>query len=616
MEKLDGKTLDIEKSEQEKLKSIFPQCFVEGKLDTTKLLELVGEYDIKDYEKYEFTWHGKSECIKNAQTRSHGTLRPCEEESKNFDETGNLYIEGDNLEVLKLLQKSYYGKVKMIYIDPPYNTGKDFVYKDNFRDNIKNYKEITSQATKSNSETIGRFHTDWLNMMYPRLRLAYNLLKDDGVIFISIDDNEVHNLRKLCDEVFGEENFVGDIIWNSTKSVTNTALISVSHTYNLVYFKAMDYYTKNRNKFRLKDSGEGFENIDNDPRGAWKADPFQVGGWRPNQQYEIINPNTGIVYKPNPNCSWKNDYNKYLELVKDNRIIFGKDGKAGPQRKRFIWEAQERGKVVKTLWTDIETTTNGTQMIKKLFDNTYIFDNPKPISLIKRMVELCTDDNDIILDFFSGSSTTAHAVMELNKEDGGNRKFIMVQLPELTDEKTEAYKSGYKNICEIGKERIRRAGTKINEDNPEVDTGFKVLKLDSSNLKIWDNSPIEDDKQLQIDVLLNRMNEMVDKVKDDRTDLDVVYEILLKLGYKLTENVERTNFSGKTCYIVADGELVVCLDSDVGLAAVEEMIKVKPNTIVFAEDSFAKTEDITNAKLVVGKVLGTENSESIKFKFV
>ena len=428
-----------------------------------------------DNECYELNWVGKKSAIAEADAATDKILLPYKEESKHWESTGNLYIEGDNLDVLKLLQDSYKNKIKIIYIDPPYNTGKDFIYRDNFAMGKDKYQNISLKE---------RFHSGWCSMIYPRLKLAMNLLSEEGVIFISIDDNEVANLKTICDEIFGENNFLGNIIWKSTKSVTNTAIISASHTYNLVYFKDMDYYIKNREKFRLPESGEGFTNPDNDPRGPWKADPFQVGGWRPNQQYEIVNPNTGAVYRPNRNCSWKNDYDKFKELLADNRIVFGKTGESGPQRKRFLWEAEKRGKVTKTIWDDIETTTNGTQLIKKLFDNKSIFDNPKPIGLIKRMLQLSTakGENHIILDFFSGSATTAHAVMDLNAEDGGNRKFIMVQLPELTDEKSEAYKAGYKNICEIGKERIRRAGEKIKEDYKdkvdidEFDVGFRVYK--------------------------------------------------------------------------------------------------------------------------------------------
>ncbi len=599
---LAGESLNLTEYNLEKMKELFPEVFEEGKIDFDKLRLILGDEVEDNKERYEFTWHGKSNAIRIAQTPSTGTLIPDKESSKNWDNTENLYIEGDNLEVLKLLQKSYFGKVKMIYIDPPYNTGNDFVYKDNFKDNIANYKEITSQTTRANPETNGRYHTDWLNMMYPRLKLAKNLLSNDGIIFISISDEEVYNIKKVLDEIFGEVNFIGDIIWNSTKSVTNTALISVSHTYNLVYCRNINYFKDNRDEFRFKEDGDGFENPDNDPRGPWKADPFQVGGWRPNQQYEIVNPKTKQIYKPNPGCSWKNDYNKFKELIKDNRIVFGKNGDSGPLRKRFKFEALERGKVSKTLWTDVETTTNGTQLLKSIFDNKVIFDNPKPVELINKMLQLGSKQEEcIIVDFFSGASTTAHATIQLNLEDSGKRKFIMVQLPELTDEKSEAYKAGYKNICEIGKERIRRAGDKIVSENKDkegienLDIGFKVFKLDSSNLKSWDSS---------MDNLEQNLLDMVSNLKQDRTNEDLLYEILLKSGIELTAKIEEIKVGYNTLYNIGQGALLACLDDKITQDVIDEIPKHKSpfmdTKVIFKEAGFmsdaAKINAVQNLK--------------------
>ncbi|UZA05674.1 site-specific DNA-methyltransferase [Moraxella bovis] len=524
-----------------KLRQILPEIFSEHALDLEKLKTLLGDH-LAQNERYGLNWAGKSTAYQALQAPTNNTLMPCPAESVDFDTTQNIFIESDNLEALKILQKSYAGKIKMIYIDPPYNTGNDFIYHDDFSQSKKDYevaigdRDIHGKLLKSfkkNSKDNGHYHSNWLNMMLPRLHLAHTLLSDDGVIFISIDDHEQAQLKLLCDEIFGGENFVADIIWNSTKSVTNTALISVSHTYNLVYFKDIDYFIKNRELFRLKDDGDGFENPDNDPRGAWKADPFQVGGWRPNQQYIITNPNTGVEYTPNEGSSWKNDYEKFQELLNDNRIVFGKNGTSAPQRKRFIWEAQERGKVAKTLWDDVETTTNGTQLLKRLFNEKSFFDNPKPISLIKRMLELGSDNKSIILDFFAGSATTAHAVMQLNSEDNGNRQFIMVQLPELTDEKSEAHKAGFKTISDISKERIRRAGAKIKAENPEkkIDTGFKVFKLSDSNFKAWQ---IDDDISKQLEMY-------IDPLKDNTNEVDIVYELLLKMGLKLTADIKFDN---------------------------------------------------------------------------
>lgn len=618
MNKLDGQSMDLIKENVEKLKELFPSIVKEDKIDFEELELLLGENINRNKEQYSFTWNGKTEATKLAQKRSTGTLRPCKEESKDWDTTQNLYIEGDNLEVLRLLQASYNGRIKMIYIDPPYNTGHDFVYKDNFEDNIKNYKEQTGQAQKSNADTDGRYHTNWLNMMYPRLKLARNLLTDDGVIFISIDDKEVANLIKICNEIFGEGNFLNDIVWNSTKSVTNTALISVAHNHTLVYFKKKQYYIENREFFRLIDSGEGFENPDNDPRGPWKADPFQVGGWRPNQQYEIINPKTGSIYKPNPGCSWKNDYNKYLELVKDNRIVFGKTGEGGPQRKRFIWEASERGKVSTTLWTDVETTTNGTQQIKKLFNDKAPFSNPKPIGLIKRILELGSDKNSIVIDFFSGSSTTAHALMEMNL-DGKNRKFIMVQFPENLDKSLEEATNDNKQtilnaieVCdeinvphaltEVAKERIRRAGEKIKEENPDkqIDIGFKVFKLDSSNLKKWDNTPTKDVNEIQ-----NRIQTSMDYIKEDRTELDLVYEVMLKYGIDLSLPITKTQ--NDKAYIIEAPEykLLVCTYPNLTIEDIEDFANESVGTYLFADRCFNTDNLLVNAE----EILKSRNKE-------
>lgn len=497
---------DASESNVAKIAALFPQCVTErlnkdGKpeyaIDFDKLkAELSKEILDDGEERYQFTWPDKRAASRLANEPTDKTLRPDVESSVDFWNTENLYIEGDNLDVLKVLRENYLGKVKMIYIDPPYNTGNDFVYNDDFAQSIEEYEANNGTVDEEgnrlidpmqrNTESNGRFHTDWLNMIYPRLKIAFNLLSNNGIIFISISDHEVFNLKKICDEIFGSDNYLGDIIWNSTKSVTNIALISVSHTYTIVYCKNLRYFVENRSEFRLPDDGSGFENPDNDPRGPWKADPFQVGGWRPNQQYEIINPNTGEIYRPNPGCSWKNDYNKFQELIADNRIVFGRTGEGGPQRKRFVWEAQERGKVAKTIWDDVETTTNGTQLIKYLFDGKPIFDNPKPVGFIYRILQLGANKDSIILDFFSGSATTAHAVMKLNAEDGGKRKFIMVQLPEITDEKSEARKAGYENICQIGEERIHRAGKKSRKKRVcKVKTSTSGSASSNSTHRIW-----------------------------------------------------------------------------------------------------------------------------------
>ena len=610
---------DLTSGNIEKIAALFPNCITEmpdeehstpekkvyKRAVNFEMLKQMLSPDVVDGdEAYEFTWVGKKAAIVEANKPIRKTLRPCVAESKDWDATENLYIEGDNLEVLKLLQESYLGKVKMIYIDPPYNTGNDFIYADDFKMESEEWKVESGEWSEEGDRlfkttaTNGRFHSDWCSMIYSRLMLARNLLTDDGVIFISISDAEVDNLKKICDEVMGAKNYLGDIIWNSTKSVTNTALISVSHTYNLVYFRNIEYFVNHRNEFRLPEKGEGFSNPDNDPRGEWKADPFQVGGWRPNQQYDIVNPKTGVVYKPNPGCSWKNDYVNFQRLLKDNRIVFGSTGEAGPQRKRFIWEAQERGMVAKTIWDDVETTTNGTQLLKKLFGQAGIFDNPKPVEFVKKLLQLGTHETAIVLDFFSGSATTAHAVMQLNAEDGGHRKFIMVQLPEKCDEKSEAYKAGYKNICEIGKERIRRAGEKIlkeqlandnstlNSPNSKLDIGFRVLKLDSTNMKDVYYAPGDYDQDF--------LHQLESNIKDDRTDLDLLFGCLIDWGLSLSLPYKFEQIDGCTVHTYNDGDLIACFDANVPESVVKEIAQRKPLRAVFRDSGFASSPEKIN----------------------
>ena len=611
-DKLDGQSMDLEQEARERLRAVFPDCFAEGKLDIDKLLTMCGEYITNDFEKYKFEWKGKSECLQLAQRRSTGTLRPCEEESVNFDETQNLYIEGDNLEVLKLLQTAYFRRVKMIYIDPPYNTGSDFVYEDDFADPMARYKEVTRQTTKSNPETMGRSHTNWLNMMYPRLRLAANLLRDDGVCFISIDDNEVDNLKKLCNEVFGEENFVASVIWEKKYSPANDAKwLSDNHDYILIYAKQKEIW---RPKLlpRGEEQNSRYTNRDNDPRGEWKAADMTVKSYSASYDYPITTP-SGRVVTPSEGRCWNTSKENFEKLVADNRIWFGENGDNMPAVKKFLTEVKD-GVVPLTIWKYEEVGHNqeGRQELKKLFDDKGFFDGPKPIRLIGKILKIANlDKNDIILDFFSGSATTAHAVMQLNAEDGGNRQFIMVQLPELCDVKSEAYKAGYKNICEIGKERIRRAGAKILgeaqeanaqltlgvEEKPLPDVGFKVFKLDTSNLKTWDTSYVSEDNLV---TLFDRMSGMFESVKSDRKPLDVVYEIMLKMGVELTYSVTPVEVAGKTAYSVGDEcLLLICLEEGVTSEMIEEMADYVPAKIILAESSLADDTAMSNAHYIL-----------------
>ena len=607
LNKIDGMSMNIEQTEMEKLKSVFPQCFAEGKLDIDKLLGLCGEYIDNDFEKYKFEWKGKMESLKLAQKRSTGTLRPCKAESVNFDETQNLYIEGDNLEVLKLLQTAYYNRIKMIYIDPPYNTGNDFVYEDDFADPMARYKEVTSQTTKSNPETMGRYHTNWLNMMYPRLRLAHNLLTEDGVIFISIDDTEVFNLKKICDEVFGEENFVTNVIWEKKYAPANDAKwLSDVHDNILIYAKS-----KNEWHPKLLPRGEEqnsrYTNRDNDPRGVWKAADMTVKSYSSAYDYPITTPSGRVVHPSQGRC-WNTSKENFEKLVADNRIWFGENGDNVPAVKKFLTEVKD-GVVPVTIWkyTDVGHNQEGRQEVKKLFDNKGYFDGPKPIRLLDKILSIANiKENDIVLDFFSGSATTAQAVMEYNLKNNTEIRFVCVQLPELIDEKSEAHKDGYKNICEIGKERIRRAGKKILEENVQtklgdeekkpLDIGFKVFRLDTSNIKTWDGTPLE---ETQIDIFYERLNSMIDNVKDDRTDMDVVYEVMLKMGIPLDVEVQYMEIGDKIAYIVGDFILMICLAKNITAEDIENMAQYAPAKIICAESGFADDSALSNAHYIL-----------------
>jgi adenine-specific DNA-methyltransferase len=639
MKKLDGKSMNIVNENIEKLKEIFPQIFSEDKIDFEKLQEELGSFTDTSNERYNFTWNGKQEAKKIAQTPSTGTLRPSKfyedgkEDSKNFDTTQNLYIEGDNLEVLKLLQKSYHKKVKMIYIDPPYNTGKDFVYKDNFKDNIKNYLELTGQVDNdgnrlsTNSDTNGRYHSDWLNMMYPRLKLARNLLKDDGVIFISIDDNEVNNLKKLCDEIYGEDNFVSDLIWRKKTGASDAKGFSVITEYVLVYVKSINYidtsFTKNKNSFdpkRYKLTDDFVER-----RGNHYVDNLDRGGiqYSDSMNYGIECPDGSITF-PNGRSEFFNDgwiwtWGKdKLQWGLDNGFIVFKKSKSkksgwGIYYKNYMFvnnkdELSERSAPHKNLILDI-INTEGTAEINSLF-NKKVFQYTKPSNFIKELLSYTKfNDNDIVLDFFSGSATTAHSIMKLNNEDSKNRKYICVQIPEETDEKSEAYKAGYKNICEIGKERIRRAGDKIVEEsgNTDLDIGFKVLKLDSSNIKEWDSD---------FDNLANNLLDSVDNIKEDRTSEDLLYEILLKYGLDLTISIEEKIINDKKVFIIGFGALVVCLDNDIDIQTVEKIAEIKEELesetmrVVFKDSSFKDAVVKTNAIQVL-KQFGIDEVVSV-----
>ena len=550
-------------------------------------------------EAYEFTWVGKKASIVEANKPIRKTLRPCKEESENWDNTENLYIEGDNLDVLKLLQESYLNSIKLIYIDPPYNTGHDFIYPDSFIMDSEEYNEGTGyfnldgdvNYSRENSSSAGKYHSDWGSMMYSRLTLARNLLSDLGVIFISIDVNESHNLRKISDEVFGAGNFISDIIWNSRKSVSNDAVISLNHNYTLVYAKNMTSFYANRSHFKLPDTGEGFSNPDNDPRGPWKADPFDSPGIRPNLTYAIKNPNTSEEYWPPKGRCWRTGEKEYLDFLSDNRIVFGKAGTSKPQLKRFLTEAQDKGLTPKSLWDDCGTATDGTKEILDLFGSK-VFDTPKPVGFIKKIIELATsDDDDIVLDFFSGSATTAHSVMKFNAENKKKCKYILVQVQETLDEKSVAANEGYCNLAEVGKERIRRAATKIKEETgADIDYGFRVLKLDDSNMNDVYYNPN--------DYTQGMLSMLESNVKSDRNDLDLLFGCLLEWGLPLSLPYSSETIEGCTVHNYNDGDLIACFDENVPDSVIKEIAKKQPLRAVFRDSSFANSP----SKINVGEI--------------
>ena len=577
MEKLNMQTTNIVDENIKRIGDLFPNCLTERLNDEGKP-EVAIDFDqlrqelSKDIvegaeERYQFTWPDKRNAIRLANAPTTDTLRPCREESVDFDNTQNLYIEGDNLQVLKLLRENYLGKVKMIYIDPPYNTGNDFVYNDDFSQSAGEYMHNSGQEDEegnrlvTNSESNGRFHTDWVNMIYPRLKVAKDLLSDDGVIFISIDDCEQRNLRILCDEVFGESNFVTQIVWQKIHSIKNDArYFSENHEYALIYARNKERY-KVELLPRTAEMNERYKNPDNDPRGPWQSGDLVASGERSNGHFIITSPKTGKTFDVPQGKHWVYSEPNLKKLVEDNQIWFGEDGNSFPRKKRFLSDVQD-GRTASTIWLSEEVGHNqtATREVKQLFDDNKYFDFPKPVSYIKQMLMVSTKNEDLILDFFSGSATTAHAVMQLNAEDGGKRMFIMVQLPEATDEKSEAYKAGYKNICEIGKERIRRAGKKIKDESPlttqDLDTGFRVLKLDTSNMQDVYYTPAEFNEQKLFD----------DNIKPDRLGNDgedLLFQTMIELGIELSAKIEKRSIAGKAVWSVSDGYLMACFDEEV-----------------------------------------------------
>ena len=609
--KLDLNSVDGTQLNLEALYQIAPSCFTEVKDDKTgelrhvvnfkTLRQLLGDNAVEDAdEMYQFTWPGKQEARREAARPITKTLRPVVEDSVDWDNTQNLYIEGDNLEVLKLLQKSYVGKVKMIYIDPPYNTGNDFVYDDDFAVSQDDYDLFAGDVDelgnryRKNTETNGRFHSDWCSMMYSRLMVARSLLTEDGVIFISIDDNEQKNLKNICDEIYGSTNFLAQVIWERAFSPINLMKhFSPSHDYILVYAKNGENAVCNGIK-RSEEANDRYSNPDNDPRGVWSSSDISVGPAIQENVYTITTP-SGREVEPPAGRSWRLSRKAFRERLQDNRIWFGPDG---------------NGVTPMTIWkhTEVDHSQGATQKLAKLFDGKKYFDYPKPVTLIQRCISLYSNKDSLILDFFSGSATTAHAVMQLNAEDCGNRKYIMVQLPEETPEDSEARKAGYDTIPEIAKERIRRAGKKIKEESPlttqKLDTGFRVFRLADSNFEEVKKAPEEYD-QSQLDLFLNN-------VKSDRTDLDLLFGAMLSWGVQLSLPMTSEEVDGKMIYSVNDGDLVACFADDITENIVKAMADKQPLRVLFRDSCFARDDAKINVFETLKQLLDWSEEEAIK----
>lgn len=613
MDKMRMESVDMTAKNIDKIGDMFPNCITETVDESGKpkkainfeiLKQMLSDDVIDGDEAYEFTWVGKKAAIVEANKPIRKTLRPCPEESVNWDTTENLYIEGDNLEVLKLLQESYLDKVKMIYIDPPYNTGNDFIYNDDFKMTSEEYADETGEVDENgnrmfrNTNSNGRFHSDWCSMIYSRLMLARNLLSDNGVFFISIDDNEMDNLKKICGEVFGESNFVADLIWQKKFSRSNDATyFSTMHDHILCYCKKNILYNSDGWKIGLLPRGDeipsGYSNPDNDPRGVWTSVILSAKSGSSSLLYEITTP-SGRKIAPPSGRYWSCSKETFEKWKKDGRIWFGANGDGTPRKKTFLSEVQS-GLRPNTILFHEEAGHNqeAKQETKALFDGVGVFDGPKPVRLLKLLATIANlGDEDIVLDFFSGSATTAHAVMQLNVENGRKSKYIMVQLPEKTDENSEAYKAGYSNICEIGKERIRRAAKKIAEENPdaEFDGGFRVLKLDESNMNDVYYSPV--------DYSQGFLSQLESNIKPDRTDLDLLFGCLLEWGLPLSLPYSSEQIEGCTVNDYNDGDLIACFDENIPDSVIKEIAKRQPLRAVFRDSSFANSP----SKINVGEI--------------
>ncbi|EOX7394831.1 site-specific DNA-methyltransferase [Enterobacter sp. BNK-34] len=631
MDKLKMHSPNLVEQNIDKLAALFPNCVTESKDENGKLKQAI-DFDLLKQElsrhivdgpqeRYQLNWPGKREALLTANAPIAKTLRPCREESVNFDTTRNLFIEGDNLDALKLLQETYLGKVKMIYIDPPYNTGNDFIYEDDFAEEVDSYIKRSGQKDEYgnrlvvNLESNGRYHSDWMSMLYSRLKLARNLISEDGVIFISIDDGEVANLRKMCDEVFGAENFIANVIWQKRYSVSSDAKgIPPMHDHIIVYQKS-DLFIPNLLP-RTQEQDSVYKNLDNDPRGRWRSDNLTRNEYRERDYYPIVSPTTGEEFYPPDGASWRHPKNEIMKMIADNRIWFGKDGKSRPSAKRFLSEVKQ-GRVASAWWpfSEVGHTDESKKELQNIFGGKSPFDTPKPTRLIKRMLDIASGKDSIILDFFAGSGTTAHAVLKQNQQDGGQRRFILVQLPETCNEKSNAFKLGYKSVSEITKERIRKVGGILSLDDSiqawNKDVGFRVLKVDSSNMDdvYYDPASIS-----QRDLFLH-----VENIRHDRTEEDLLFQVMLDWGVDLTLPIHRETIADKKVFFVdaqpdnSHGALVACFDKTGGIDEdfIKQLAAFSPLRLVFRDAGFASDAAKTNAEQLLKQLSATTDVKTI-----
>lgn len=607
----------------------FPECLSEGRIDFETMRRMLGDWVEAGNEHFGLVWPGKAQCMRIIQQPSAATLKPDRSESVDFESTDNVLIEGDNLEVLKLLQKSYFGKIKMIYIDPPYNTGQEFIYPDNYAESLETYLAYTGQIDSkgrrfsTNTDTVGRYHSNWLNMMYPRLYLARNLLRDDGAIFISIDDHEVSHLRELCDQIFGEENFKADVAWQKRYTRSNNTVDFTTVVEHLLVYAKSDAFEVNLLP-RTEEANARYSNPDNDPRGAWKGASFLNPASpqdRPNLCYPLKNPNTGETVHPTTNA-WRRSEEAFEKLLADNRLYWGPDGKASvPSVKLFLSES--RGLTPTNFWAHDYAghTDEGTRDLESLIPGK-VFNNPKPVQLVRRMLEhACAGPGDIVLDFFAGSCVTAQATIELNLDDGGSRKFLLVQLPEPVEEDSNAAKVGFSTIAEIGRERIRRVISKAQKTSEgqldldkrsAADLGFKAFRLDRSNFRIWDGL----DDSADADELARQLELHVDHRRSESTPDDIVHEILLKAGFPLSTKVETIKLADSDVFSIEDGALLICLEKNISSELIDRLADANPLQVICLDEGFKGNDQLKANTVQTFKARAQAEESEIVFRTV